>query len=102
MSEAFQDRVVKIKVIGIRHGEKMYETLLTNEECANAIDLGNFYRVPCDKRGLNYDKFFKDGDKERNPLSEFNSSNTDLLDVEQVKEKLLALQYIQEELAKEL
>ncbi len=90
----------EIKVIGIRHGEKMYETLLTNEECANAIDLGNFYRVPCDKRDLNYDKYFKDGDVERNPLTEFNSNNTELLNVEQVKEKLLSLSYIREELAK--
>ena len=89
----------EIKVIGIRHGEKMYETLLTNEECANALDLENFYRVPCDKRGLNYDKFFKDGDTERNPLTEFNSSNTELLNVEQVKEKLLSLQYIRNKLA---
>ena len=89
----------EIKVIGIRHGEKMYETLLTNEECANAFDLGNFYRVPSDKRDLNYDKYFKDGDKERNPLTEFNSNNTDLLDVEQVKEKLLSLQYIRDEIA---
>ena len=89
----------EIRVIGIRHGEKMYETLLTNEECANAIDLGNFYRVPSDKRDLNYDKYFKDGDKERNTLTEFNSSNTDLLNVEQVKEKLLSLQYIRDELA---
>lgn len=88
----------EIKVIGIRHGEKMYETLLTNEECANAIDLGDFYRVPSDKRGLNYDKYFKDGDKERNTLTEFNSSNTELLNVEQVKEKLLSLQYIRDEL----
>ena len=88
----------EIKVIGIRHGEKMYETLLTNEECANAIDLGNFYRVPCDKRDLNYDKYFKDGDVERNPLTEFNSNNTELLDVEQVKEKLLSLKYIRDEL----
>ena len=87
-----------IKVIGIRHGEKMYETLLTNEECANAIDMGNFYRVPSDKRGLNYDKYFKDGDTERNPLTEFNSHNTELLNVEQVKEKLLTLQYIRDEL----
>ncbi len=87
-----------IKVIGIRHGEKMYETLLTNEECANAIDLGNFYRVPCDKRGLNYDKYFKDGDTERNTLTEFNSHNTELLDVEGVKEKLLTLEYIRGEL----
>lgn len=88
----------EIKVIGIRHGEKMYETLLTNEECANAIDLGNFYRVPCDKRDLNYDKYFKDGDVERNPLTEFNSNNTELLNVEQVKDKLLSLQYIRDEL----
>ena len=89
-----------IKVIGIRHGEKMYETLLTNEECANAIDMGDFYRVPADKRGLNYDKYFKEGDVERNPLTEFNSHNTELLNVEQVKEKLLSLQYIQDELNK--
>lgn len=88
----------EIKVIGIRHGEKMYETLLTNEECANAIDLGDFYRVPSDKRGLNYDKYFKDGDTDRNPLTEFNSNNTELLNVEQVKEKLLSLQYIRDEL----
>ena len=88
----------EIKTIGIRHGEKMYETLLTNEECANAIDLGNFYRVPCDKRDLNYDKYFIDGDRKRNHLSEFNSNNTELLDVEQVKEKLLSLRYIREEL----
>ena len=91
----------EIKVIGIRHGEKMYETLLTNEECANAIDMGNFYRVPCDKRGLNYDKYFKDGDVERNTLMEFNSNNTELLSVEAVKEKLLSLAYIREELEKE-
>ena len=89
----------EIRVIGIRHGEKMYETLLTNEECANAIDLGDFYRVPSDKRDLNYDKYFKDGDKERNTLTEFNSSNTELLNVEQVKEKLLSLQFIRDELA---
>ena len=89
----------EIKVIGIRHGEKMYETLLTNEECANAVDMGEFYRVPCDKRDLNYDKYFKDGDTERNTLTEFNSSNTELLDVEQVKEKLLTLQYIRDELS---
>lgn len=89
----------EIKVIGIRHGEKVYETLLTNEECANALDMGNFYRVPADKRGLNYDKYFKDGDKERNTLTEFNSNNTELWTVEQVKEKLLSLSYIQEELA---
>ena len=88
----------EIKVIGIRHGEKMYETLLTNEECANAQDLGNFFRVPCDKRGLNYDKYFKEGNVDRNPLSEFNSHNTELLNVAQVKAKLLTLTYIQDEL----
>lgn len=88
----------EIKVIGIRHGEKKYETLLTNEECLNAIDLGEFYRVPCDKRDLNYDKYFTDGNPERNSLSEFNSNNTELLDVEQVKEKLLSLTYIRDAL----
>ena len=88
----------EIKVIGIRHGEKMYETLLTNEECAHAYDMGNFYRVPCDKRGLNYDKYFHDGDKDRNPLTEFNSNNTQLLDVPQVQQKLLSLAYVRGEL----
>ena len=87
-----------VKTIGIRHGEKMYETLLTNEECANAIDMGNFYRVPADKRDLNYDKYFNKGDSKRNTLTEFNSNNTDLLDVEKVKEKLLALDYIRNEI----
>ncbi len=89
----------EVKIIGIRHGEKMYETLLTNEECAHAIDMGDFYRVPADKRDLNYDKFFKQGDTQRNPLTEFNSNNTELLSVEQVKEKLLSLTYIREEIA---
>ena len=84
----------EIKTIGIRHGEKMYETLLTSEECAGALDMGNFYRVPCDKRDLNYDKFFNQGDKNRNPLTTFNSNNTELLDVEAVQQKLLALSYI--------
>lgn len=88
----------EIKVIGIRHGEKMYETLLTNEECAKASDLGNFYRVPCDNRGLNYDKYFKEGDTERNILTEFNSNNTELLNVNRVKEKLLSLEYIRAEM----
>lgn len=89
----------EIKVIGIRHGEKMFETLLTNEECAHAIDMGSFYRVPADKRDLNYDKYLKEGDVKRNPLTEFDSNNTQLLTVEQVKEKLLSLAYIREELA---
>jgi UDP-glucose 4-epimerase len=86
------------KIIGIRHGEKMYETLLTNEECGNAVDLGHFYRVPCDKRDLNYDQYFIDGNLKRNILTEFNSNNTEQLGVEEVKDKLLSLQYIQEEL----
>jgi UDP-glucose 4-epimerase len=90
----------KLKVIGIRHGEKMYETLLTNEECTHATDMCDFYRVPCDKRDLNYDKFVKDGEVERNTLTEFNSNNTELLNVEQVKAKLLDLEYIREELKK--
>lgn len=88
-----------IRVIGIRHGEKMYETLLTNEECAHAVDMGYYYRVPCDKRGLNYDKYFNKGDAERNTLTEFNSNNTHLLTVAQIKEKIAGLTYIQERLA---
>lgn len=90
----------EIQVIGIRHGEKLYETLLTNEECAHAVDLGAFYRVPCDKRDLNYDNYFRQGSTERNVLAEFNSNNTQLLDVEQVKEKLLSLRYIRKELSR--
>lgn len=89
----------EIKVIGIRHGEKMYETLLTNEECARALDMGDFYRVPADQRDLNYDKYFKEGNQERTKLTEFNSNNTQILNVEQVKEKLLKLSYIREEIA---
>lgn len=97
VAELFNPKT-EIKVIGIRHGEKIYETLLTNEECSNAVDMGDFYRVPSDKRGLNYDKYFSDGDVKRVGLSEFNSNNTDLLNVEQVKEKLLSLKYVREEL----
>ena len=100
--ELFGGDKSNIKVIGIRHGEKMYETLLTNEECAGAIDMGNFYRVPCDKRGLNYDKYFNEGNAERNTLTEFNSNNTELLTVEQTKAKIASLAYIQEELAREV
>jgi UDP-glucose 4-epimerase len=96
--ELFGGNREQIKIIGIRHGEKMYETLLTNEECANAVDMGEFYRVPSDNRGLNYDKYFNVGNAERNTLTEFNSHNTELLNVEQVKEKLLSLQYIRDEL----
>lgn len=98
--ELFGGDPKSIKVIGIRHGEKMYETLLTNEECSKAIDMGDFYRVPADNRGLNYDNYFTKGDADRNPLHEFDSNNTELLTVEQVKEKLLSLQYIRDELEK--
>ena len=91
-----------IRVIGIRHGEKMYETLLTNEECASAVDLGDFYRVPCDRRGLNYDKYFSDGNIKRNTLTEFNSNNTRLLSVEETVEKIAALDYIKEELGRKI
>ena len=90
--ELFGGRKEDIKVIGIRHGEKMYETLLTNEECAKAEDMGNFYRVPADNRGLNYDKFFKEGDENRNVLSEFNSNNTRQLSVEETKAKIASLE----------
>ena len=90
-----------IKIIGIRHGEKMYETLLTNEECTRAVDMGNFYRVPADTRDLNYDNYFNNGDQNRNLLHEFDSNNTELLNVEQTKKKIASLAYIQEELAKE-
>lgn len=97
--ELFGGRKENIKVIGIRHGEKMYETLLTNEECAKAIDLGNFYRVPADSRTLNYDKFFKEGDEHRNVLTEFNSNNTRILNVAETKEKIASIDYVQEMLA---
>ena len=97
--ELFGGKKEDIKVIGIRHGEKMYETLLTNEECAKAIDMGDFYRVPADNRGLNYDKFFKDGDAKRNTLNEFNSNNTKLLDLEETKATIAKLAYIQDRLA---
>ena len=88
----------EIKVIGIRHGEKLYETLLTNEECAKAQDMGNFYRVPADNRDLNYDKYFSKGDVKREVLTEFNSNNTKLLTVEETKAKIASLTYIQNEL----
>jgi len=96
--ELFGGKKENIRVIGIRHGEKLYETLLTNEECGKAEDMGNFYRVPADNRDLNYDKYFTNGNSERNILTEFNSDNTTRLNLEQVKEKLLSLVYIQNEL----
>lgn len=96
--EMFGGKKEDIKIIGIRHGEKMYETLLTNEECAHAVDLGNFYRVPADNRGLNYDKYFKDGNKDRNTLSEFNSNNTRQLSIPEIKEAMYKLSYIKEKI----
>lgn len=99
LCELFGGNKEDIKVIGIRHGEKMYETLLTNEECAKAVDMGNFYRVPADNRGLNYDQYFKDGDDKRNVLTEFNSNNTRRLDLEETKATIAKLAYIQERLA---
>lgn len=101
VAEIFGGNKDDIKIIGIRHGEKMYETLLTNEECAKAVDMGNFYRVPADNRGLNYDKYFRDGDVERNILTEFNSHNTRLLNKEEIITKMMELTYIQERLAEE-
>ena len=99
--ELFGGKKDEIKVIGIRHGEKMYETLLTNEECAKAIDMGDFYRVPADNRDLNYDNYFNNGEKDRNLLHEFNSNNTRMLTVEETKEKIAALAYIRQEMEKD-
>ena len=96
--ELFGGKKEEIRVIGIRHGEKMYETLLTNEECAKAEDMGDFYRVPADNRTLNYDKYFTEGDKKRVELEEFNSNNTRRLTLEETKAKIASLQYIQNEL----
>jgi UDP-glucose 4-epimerase len=99
--ELFGGKKEDIKVIGIRHGEKMYETLLTNEECAKAVDMGDFYRVPADNRGLNYDKYFKEGDDRRNTLTEFNSNNTRRLDLQETIDTIAKLEYIQGRLAEE-
>ena len=96
--ELFGGKKEDIKVIGIRHGEKMYETLLTKEECAKAIDMGDFYRVPADNRDLNYDQFFKEGDQKRATIEEFNSDNTRRLNLEETKLKIGSLEYIQKEL----
>lgn len=99
--ELFGGKKQDIKVIGIRHGEKMYETLLTNEECAKAVDMGDFYRVPADNRGLNYDKYFKDGDENRNTLTEFNSNNTRRLNLQETIDTIEALDYIKMRLSEE-
>ncbi len=97
--QLFGGKKEDIKVIGIRHGEKMYETLLTNEECAKAIDMGDFYRVPADNRGLNYDKYFKEGNERRNTLTEFNSNNTRRLNLKETVDTIASLSYIQGRLA---
>lgn len=99
--DLFGGKKEDIKVIGIRHGEKMYETLLTNEECAKAEDMGNFYRVPADNRSLNYDKYFTEGNLNRDVLTEFNSDNTYRLNLEETKNKIAALDYIKKELSGE-
>ena len=97
--ELFGGKKEEIKVIGIRHGEKMYETLLTKEEAAKAIDMGNFYAVPADNRDLNYDKYFKEGDTKRALIEEFNSNNTRILNLEETKEKIASLEYIKNEMS---
>lgn len=99
--ELFGGKKEDVKVIGIRHGEKMYETLLTNEECAKAVDMGDFYRVPADNRGLNYDKYFKEGDETRNTLTEFNSNNTRRLNLQETIDTIAKLEYIQGRLAED-
>ena len=96
--ELFGGNKEDIRVIGIRHGEKMYETLLTKEECANAVDMGNFYRVPADNRGLNYDQYFTEGNLKKAQIEEFNSNNTRRLDLEETKAKIASLQYIRDRL----
>ena len=96
--ELFGGSKDNIKIIGIRHGEKLYETLLTNEECSKSVDMGDFFKVFADNRSLNYDKYFSDGNVNRNEITEFNSNNTKLLNVEEVKAKLLELQYIRDEI----
>jgi len=97
VSELFNSKN-EVKIIGTRHGEKLYETLLTKEEFVVAEDLGGFFRVPADKRDLNYDKYFVEGDIKLSTEEEYNSQNTGILNVEQIKEKLLKLDYVQEEL----
>lgn len=100
LAEALKDLFgykCKNRIIGLRHGEKTYETLLTDEECFSAVDMGNFYRVPCDTRDLNYDKYLIEGTK-RSGLTQFNSNNTKLLSIEETKEKLLTISYIRKEL----
>ena len=88
----------EVRVIGTRHGEKLYETLVTREEMAKAIDMGNYYRIPCDNRDLNYDKFFSEGDEVVSRIEDYHSHNTQRLDVEGMKKQLMRLRFIQEDL----
>ena len=88
----------EVKVIGTRHGEKLYETLVTREEMAKAIDCGNYYRIPCDSRDLNYDKFLVEGNEKASTIEDYHSHNTARLDVEGMKEQLMRLRFIQEDL----
>ena len=91
----------EVKVIGTRHGEKLYETLVTREEMAKSIDMGNYYRIPCDTRDLNYDKFFKEGDEKVSVIEDYHSHNTRRLDVDGMKELLLKLRFVREDLGME-
>ena len=88
----------EVKVIGTRHGEKLYETLVTREEMLRSIDMGNYFRIPCDSRDLNYDKYFTEGDEEISKMEDYHSHNTRRLDVEGMKELLLKLNFIREDL----
>ena len=92
------DADAEMRNIGIRHGEKMYETLLTKEEAIKAIDLGEYFKVPADTRDLNYRKYFTEGSEESGLIDEYNSNNTEQLNVEGIKKKLLSLEYIKKEL----
>ena len=87
-----------MRVIGTRHGEKLYETLVTREEMPKAIDMGNYYRIPCDTRDLNYDKFFTKGSEDISKIEDYHSHNTHRLDIEGMKQQLLRLRFIQEDL----
>ena len=91
----------EVRVIGTRHGEKLYETLVTREEMARAIDMGNYYRIPCDTRDLNYDKFFTKGNTELSVIEDYHSHNTRRLDVDGMKELLMKLRFIREDLGQE-
>ena len=91
----------EVKTIGNRHGEKLYETLVTREEMAKSIDMGEYYRIPCDTRDLNYDKFFTEGDEEVSKIEDYHSHNTTRVDVDGMKQLLLKLRFIREDLGLE-